>query len=152
VDVAQQLACNATLTAIWTDQSGIVLNMGRSHRYATTQQRRALETMYATCAITECETPVTQCHDHHITYWEHGGLTNLNNLLPLCQHHHRWIHTNNRKITLDQHRTLTITTPNGTTTHHPNRQPNRQPNQRNSPENDEDHHSHGSDNHNHNHN
>jgi hypothetical protein len=125
VHIAQQLACNATLTPIITDPSGIVLNVGRSHRYATPHQRQALEAMSATCAITECETPVTQCHGHHITYWEQGGPTDLNNLLPLCEHHHRWIHSNNPTITLGQHRILTVTMPNGTsTTHHPNRQPN----------------------------
>jgi hypothetical protein len=122
VHVAQQLACNATMIPIWTNTSGVVVNMGRSQRWATTNQRRALEAMYATCAITACETPVTECHDHHITYWEHGGKTDLTNLLPVCEHHHRWIHANNPKVTLDQQRTLTITMANGTTTrHHPDR-------------------------------
>jgi hypothetical protein len=121
VNIAQQLACNATLIPILTD-NGVVLNMGRGTRYASTHQRRALEAMYATCAITACETPVTECHDHHISYWEQGGRTDIANLVPVCQHHHRWIHANNPKVILDQQRTLTISMANGTTTcHHPDR-------------------------------
>jgi hypothetical protein len=127
VDVAREIACNATLIPILTNSSGVVLDMGRSQRWATANQRRALEAMYATCAITACETPVTECHDHHITYWEHGGTTDLANLLPVCEHHHRWIHANNPMVSLDQQRTLTIAMANGTTTTH---QPDRRTKQR----------------------
>ena len=49
--------------------------------------------MYATCAITACKTPVTQCHDHHIHYREQGGRTDITNLLPVCEHHRCWIHS-----------------------------------------------------------
>ena len=140
VHVAQQLACDATLTPIWTNNAGVVLDMGRSQRWATANQRRALEAMYATCAITACETPVTECHDHHICYWEHGGRTDLTNLLPVCEHHHRWIHTNNPQVTLDQHRTLTVTMANGTTTrHHPDRRTNHHHHRSTPNDSDEDH-------------
>jgi putative transposase len=54
-DIAQQLACNATLTSIWSNTSGVVLDTGSGHRWATANQRRALEAMYATCAIAACD-------------------------------------------------------------------------------------------------
>jgi hypothetical protein len=86
--------------------------------------------MYATCFHTDCDVSVTNCHAHHITYWDNGGRTDLNNLLPTCEHHHRWIHANKPTLTLNHQRTATVTMPNGTTTHHhPNRQPEQQPEQ-----------------------
>jgi hypothetical protein len=124
----QELACTATLTPILHNGYGVAIDIGRARRYANTAQRQALETMYATCFHTDCDIPVTHCHAHHITYWNNGGQTDLNNLLPTCEHHHRWIHTHNPTITLDEKRTATVIMPNGNTTHHhPNRQPERQP-------------------------
>ena len=32
------------------------------------------------------------CEIHHLRPWEHGGHTNLDNLVPLCSYHHHWIH------------------------------------------------------------
>ncbi len=126
----QQMACTATLTPILHDGYGVAIDIGRARRYASPAQRAALETMYATCFHTDCDVSVTNCHAHHITYWDNGGRTDLNNLLPTCEHHHRWIHANNPTITLNHQRTATVTMPNGTTTHHhPNRQPEQQPEQ-----------------------
>jgi hypothetical protein len=98
----QELACTATLTPILHDGYGVAIDIGRARRYASPAQRQALETMYATCFHTDCDIPVTHCHAHHITYWNNGGRTDLNNLLPTCEHHHRWIHANNPTITLDE--------------------------------------------------
>ncbi len=124
IDQMQEMACHATLTPILHDGYGIAINIGRARRYATTAQRQALETMYATCFHTDCDVSVTNCHAHHITYWNNGGRTDLDNLLPTCEHHHRWIHANNPTITLDKQRIATLVMPNGTTTHHhTNRQP-----------------------------
>lgn len=47
------------------------------------------------CAI--CGSP--EIHLHHIRYGGlHGGRkTYLGNVIPLCEHHHRLVHTNKRK-------------------------------------------------------
>jgi hypothetical protein len=122
VDLAQELACTARLTPVLHDAFGVVLDVGRQHRYATPAQRMALESMYATCFHTDCEVSITDCHAHHITYWDNGGRTDMGNLLPVCQNHHRWIHANSPTITLDDKRIATVVMANGTTTHHhPNR-------------------------------
>ena len=52
---------------------------------------------------------------HHVQWWRHGGLTNLDNLLPVCEMHHQNIHHNGWKLTLTPDRTMTITLPDGTT-------------------------------------
>jgi hypothetical protein len=126
VSLAQELACHATITSVVHNRFDVAINAGRSTRYATPSQRAALESMYSTCFHTNCDEAITNCHAHHITYWDHGGRTDLDNLLPTCQHHHRWIHANSPTITLDDKRVATVVMPNGTITrHHPNRVPHR---------------------------
>jgi hypothetical protein len=85
VGLAQQLACTATLTPVLHDAFGVVLDVGRQHRYATAAQRMALESMYSTCFHTDCDVSITDCHAHHITYWDNGGRTDMGNLLPVCR-------------------------------------------------------------------
>ncbi len=60
---------------------------------------------------------------------EHGGTTDLHNLLPLCVTHHHAVHHRHWQLTLTPNRQLTITYPDGTTNHTapPRRHPHRQP-------------------------
>ncbi|MFN3256544.1 MAG: DUF222 domain-containing protein [Ilumatobacter sp.] len=90
------------------------LDLGRSSRLANRAQRRALRALYATCAIPNCHVHVNRCKFHHIVWWEHGGQTDLHNLLPVCANHHARIHADNWNITLGPHRELTITLPDNT--------------------------------------
>ena len=86
----------------------------------------ALAAMYATCAHPHCTVPVTQCKAHHIVWYSRQGPTLLDNLLPVCEHHHHLLHEGGWTITMTPDRTVTWTRPDGTTwhTHHsPNRQP-----------------------------
>ncbi|NNF54452.1 MAG: HNH endonuclease, partial [Acidimicrobiales bacterium] len=62
-----------------------------------------------------CDVPFDHCQIHHITFWEHGGATDLHELIPLCSRHHHQIHEGNWTIRLDQHRNLHIIKPNGHT-------------------------------------
>ena len=41
------------------------------------------------------------CEPHHIEYWENGGHTDLNNLVPLCSRHHHAAHEGGWKLHLD---------------------------------------------------
>ena len=91
------------------------LDCGRSSRLANRDQRRALAGLYATCAVPSCDTHYDRCRLHHIHHWEHDGLTDLDNLLPVCQHHHTLLHDNNWDITLGANRELTIRLPDGQT-------------------------------------
>ncbi|MGA1344679.1 MAG: HNH endonuclease, partial [Ilumatobacteraceae bacterium] len=60
------------------------LDVGRARRLATVAQRTALTAIHTTCAIPDCDTPITRTEIHHIEHWEHGGTTDLANLIPLC--------------------------------------------------------------------
>ena len=90
------------------------LDLGRTTRVANRAQRRALRALYATCAIPGCDTRYDLCHLHHIIWWEHGGPTDLANLLPLCVRHHHAVHDHGWHLILAADRSLTITYPDGT--------------------------------------
>jgi hypothetical protein len=93
---------------------GVPVDVGRARRLATRAQRKALRAMYATCAFEGCDVPFDRCQPHHVDPWEHGGATDLDNLIPVCHRHHHLVHEGRWRIELDPtRRTLTITRPDG---------------------------------------
>ncbi|MEI6497956.1 MAG: HNH endonuclease [Actinomycetota bacterium] len=88
---------------------------GRGRRHASAQQRRALRAMYRTCAIPGCGRHISTVEAHHIRFWEHGGHTDLHNLLPLCRHHHDRLHAEKWRVHLGTDRSLTVRARDGTT-------------------------------------
>ncbi len=92
----------------------VALDHGRSRRHASIRQRRALRAMYRTCAIPGCGRHVSITEAHHIHYWEHGGRTDLSNLLPLCRHHHDRLHAERWRLTVGADRTITVYARDGT--------------------------------------
>ena len=112
VETLRRIACEAKIIPVVLGADGVVLDMGRGSRLATRNQRRALESMYATCAMPGCAVPVGGCQPHHVVYWQSGGATDLGNLVPLCAHHHRCVHEGGWKLVLDpRSRELTVREP-----------------------------------------
>jgi Domain of unknown function (DUF222) len=89
------------------------LNLGRKTRLANRAQRRALRGLYSTCAIPGCCVRYSRTKLHHVIWWRHGGLTDLENLLPLCELHHQKVHNHGWILDLGAQRELTITLPDG---------------------------------------
>jgi hypothetical protein len=89
------------------------LDLGRTTRLANRAQRRALRALYSTCAIPGCEVRYDRCKLHHVVWWRHGGVTDLDNLLPVCTHHHSKIHDAGWVVELAAHRELTVRFPDG---------------------------------------
>ena len=118
--IADLIGAGAATTTAVVVRHGVVvhapgeMNLGRSARHASRDQRRALRSMYRTCSIPGCATHFDRCKIHHIIWWSNGGLTDLENLLPVCVHHHHKIHDSGWNVTLDDQRQLTITLPDGT--------------------------------------
>ncbi|HMK11592.1 MAG TPA: DUF222 domain-containing protein [Acidimicrobiales bacterium] len=112
--VLADVAARAKLhvVAVWPPAD---LNLGRSQRLASAAQRRVLRAMYPTCAIPGCETRFARLRMHHVWWWEHGGPTDLDNLLPICSHHHSCVHDKGWHLKLLPDRTLEITLPDGQT-------------------------------------
>jgi hypothetical protein len=92
----------------------VALDHGRSRRHASVRQRRALRAMYRGCAIPGCARHVSITEAHHIHYWEHGGHTDLANLLPLCRHHHDRLHAERWQLTTGADRAITVRARDGT--------------------------------------
>jgi hypothetical protein len=90
------------------------LDHGRGRRHASIRQRRALRAMYRTCAIPGCGRHVSITEAHHIHWWEHGGHTDLSNLLPLCRHHHDRLHAERWRLTMGADRAVTVRARDGT--------------------------------------
>jgi hypothetical protein len=84
------------------------LNHGRDRRHGQKAQGVAMRAMYRTCAIPGCSTPVGKCEMHHLVFWEHGGLTDIANLLPICPHHHDQLHAEGWELTMRPDRSLVI--------------------------------------------
>jgi hypothetical protein len=111
-------------------------DLGRSTRLANKAQRRVLRGLYPTCAIPGCQARFDRCKLHHVVWWEHGGATDLVNLLPLCVQHHHAVHDRGWRLTLSPDRQLTVDFPDGTrqTTGPPRRGPTHPPPSRRPPE------------------
>jgi hypothetical protein len=91
------------------------LTLGRTTRLANRAQRRALRALYPTCAIPGCEVRFGDCKIHHVDWWRHGGVTDLENLLPICSRHHQLVHVGGWQLQLHPDRRLTIIEPGGRT-------------------------------------
>ena len=76
------------------------VDLGAHDRVPNRALRRAVMRRDRSCRFPGC-TRRHRLHVHHIVWWEHGGLTVLENLLLLCPKHHHAIH--------DRHWTLTGT-------------------------------------------
>ncbi len=90
------------------------MNLGRTTRLASRAQRRALRALYPSCAVPGCCVAFEFTKPHHVHYWEHGGPTDLDNLVSLCSKHHHAAHEGGWRLTLQPNRTLTITFPDST--------------------------------------
>ncbi|MDA3038966.1 MAG: HNH endonuclease [Actinomycetota bacterium] len=106
-------ACGAVIQAVLQDEDGLPLRVGRQYRSATAAQWAALTSIYSHCAWPECDQPVSRCQAHHVWSWEDGGPTDLDNLVPLCSHHHVMVHHRGWRIRVGAGRKLEVFEPNG---------------------------------------
>src|SRR5665213_4610678 len=86
--IVLRLLCEGRIRTVINGSATNVLDVGRSHRLVTDRQYRALlARQHGHCAHPGC--PNTKnLHAHHRIHWIHGGRTDLNNLLLLCERHH----------------------------------------------------------------
>ncbi len=116
VTTVQRLCCDAETAVAHIDANGELLALGRTQRTASRAQRRALRTMYRTCAHPDCTVSIDECRVHHVRFWRHGGTSNIDNMIPLCEHHHHMVHEGGWTLTMTPDRVATWTRPDGT--HH----------------------------------
>jgi hypothetical protein len=92
VETIRRIACDANIIPLVLNGAGMPLDIGRGQRLASAAQRRALEATHDTCAFDGCAVAFHACQIHHIEYWENGGPTDLDNMVPLCSRHHHAAH------------------------------------------------------------
>lgn len=64
------------------------LNLGRTKRNASFEQRIALQILDGVCQHPGCNRPADTCDAHHIESWLRDGRTDLGNLTLVCRRHH----------------------------------------------------------------
>lgn len=111
ITVVERHLCDSVTQTVTLDRNGLPLDVGRRSRTATPAQWAALNALYRSCAWHGCDRPITWCQAHHIKEWEHGGSTDLDNLIPLCSKHHHSVHDDGWQLTLDADRSLHIHRP-----------------------------------------
>ena len=103
-----RLSCSSPLARCLLE-GPVPLDLGRTVRIATEAQYRALVARDRGCAVRGCDQPASWCTPHHVIPWQHGGPTDLSNLLLLCEGHHHALHDRERHLPLKDGRTLTPT-------------------------------------------
>jgi hypothetical protein len=98
IGVAERWLCDSRWQLLVQDAAGEVLMLGREERYANREIRRALAARDRGCAAPGCSAPVSHCDAHHVTWWEHEGVTNVDAMALLCRHHHRMVHAGSLEI------------------------------------------------------
>ncbi|MDX1874622.1 DUF222 domain-containing protein [Mycolicibacterium sp. 120266] len=93
----RELLCDTTCE-VWFQRDGQPIGAGRSTRTISRRLRRALEHRDRHCVIPGCAS-TRGLHAHHLTHWEDGGPTELDNLVLLCPRHHRQHHRGEITIT-----------------------------------------------------
>lgn len=106
-----RLCCDATIRRLDTAPD-INVGVARASRTATAEQRAALRALYPTCPISGA--PWSQIEIHHVLEWDHGGPTQLSNLIPISTRWHHLVHEGRWTLHMDHDRTLKLSRPDGT--------------------------------------
>lgn len=102
------LACKGDLTPVWLSEDREPLELGRTSRYATAGQFKALVARDGHCTYPGCTVPPQWCDAHHLIWWCRDGDTDIAYLVLLCGQHHTFVHLHD----------LTATITGGTVTWH----------------------------------
>ncbi len=90
IEELRRLACDADIIPAIFGSDGQPLYLGRTQRAPNQAQRMALFARDQACV--DCGLAAQACDIHHIQPWEHGGPTNIDNLILLCPTCHRKTH------------------------------------------------------------
>lgn len=97
----RRICCDAEIIPVVLGGRSEVLDVGRLQRLVTPAIWKALVARDRHCRFPGCRRPPLMCHAHHVVHWIDDGPTNLANLLLLCGHHHRLVHSGPWRVELD---------------------------------------------------
>jgi len=93
-----------------------ILDLGRATDVVSAAQRAALAARDRHCRYPGCDRPAAWCDAHHVWWWSRGGLTDLANLVLLCNRHHHLLHSKRGfQAQLLDDATFVVTDPDGRT-------------------------------------
>ncbi len=98
-ETARRLACDAATVTMHHGPGGKILDVGRRTRTISPALRRALAARDRQCRFPGCGN--RRVDAHHIEHWADGGPTALDNLVLLCRRHHRAVHEEGYRVTID---------------------------------------------------
>ena len=98
-ETARRLACDAATVTMRHGPGGEILDVGRRTRTISPALRRALAARDRRCRFPGCGN--RRVDAHHIRHWADGGRTALDNLILLCRRHHRAVHEEGFRVTMD---------------------------------------------------
>ena len=111
-EVVRRLACDAKVELSVESREGRILDQGRVRRDPTTAQRLEIARRDKGCRFPGCL--FSEFTDvHHIRHWVSGGETNFDNLVTLCDRHHKAVHELGWSVVGDPNSVLSFTSPNG---------------------------------------
>ncbi len=111
-EVARRLACDAKVLVSADGADGRSLNLGRTRRDPSDAQRLEIRRRDKGCRFPGCtHTEFTDVH--HVRHWVDGGPTDIENLVELCDQHHRCVHEMGWKISGNANVELTFQSPTG---------------------------------------
>jgi hypothetical protein len=112
-ETARRLLCGARVQAVIEDKDGQPVGLGRMTRVPTSWMIRELRYRDLECQFPGCGARrFTKAH--HIRWWEHGGPTNLENLLLVCTFHHKLVHEYGWSVVRKKDGTVRWFRPDGT--------------------------------------
>lgn len=111
---AATFMCDAVISRVMASGSTI-LDYGRATRDVSVALFNALVLRDQHCRFPDCDARPSRCDAHHVTWWEHGGDTALDNLALQCRRHHRTLHKRGWEAKLRPDGTFEVTDPNGHT-------------------------------------
>jgi hypothetical protein len=92
-----------------------ILSYGRATRTVPIDLFRAVAVRDGGCRFPGCDRKIAWCDAHHLRYWRHGGLTELDNLVLLCNRHHHLVHRLELHLKLMPEGELEVAFADGTT-------------------------------------
>ncbi|MFV0523002.1 MAG: DUF222 domain-containing protein [Acidimicrobiales bacterium] len=112
-ETLQRLWCGADLAGIVFNGPTSPIQLGRTARLPSPEQRMLLRAWHTTCSFPDCDRPFDWCQIHHVLPWQQGGPTDPENLTPLCSRHHHLVHEGGWRIELLADRRVKAFTPKG---------------------------------------
>lgn len=89
LDLLAEVDASSTLRRLVVDSSGCIVDAGRTRYSISDTQRHLIVLRDGTCRFPGCSRAARRCEIDHATAYECGGCTDLDNLGPLCKHHHQ---------------------------------------------------------------